>query len=1604
MTAMRAGLVVVCVGLASGVTAQDCGTDGSGLIFTDCWLASGPYQNPFGAGGANENFIAPSYIGCEYPAEGDTLRNGFDPAVAASPGLTTNGVNTDALGNPIWFAWDDGSPFDGDQDFLTGPGGNPGNNHMFWLVTYVEYIGDEEPVDVRLCIGSDDATQIWINGDEIFNNFGVGRGRGVCQDVVPVSLPGPGLYAIRGGTWQGGGGWGFSLGLQDEFGLPILSDSPDWIFHGRERPGDFEDTVPGGTECPPCEVPVEVPECEAGPGGLTVRWTNPAGCDCADDIELRIDGALVATAAPDATEAVVPAALVPGGLFSVEITNCSGLRNSCSPACTDADGLILGSCWLANGPYQNPFGCGGAPANFIAPSFIGCEYPAVGEELRNGYDSFVAASNGLTVVPGVNANDLGDPIWYAWDDGTNNGDQDFDGGPAGGLDNHMQWLATYVEYTGAGPVDINLCVGSDDATQIWVNGDAVFNNFGTCRGRGTCQDVVPVSLPGPGLYCIRGAAWEGGGGFGFRLGLQDEFGLPILDGDSDWIFHGRERPADFADRIPGGAECPPCLQPMAAPTCEFVAGGLGVRWTIPPGCDCDDDTELRIGGVTVATVGPDETEALIPSAELPGGIFSVDIVNCSGLAATCSPVCTDTQGLILGSCWLATGPYQNPLGCGGANENFIAPSFIGCEYPAEGEELRNGYDSFVAASNGLTVVPGVNANDIGDPIWFAWDDGTNNGDQDFRAGPAGGLDNHMQWLATYVEYTGAQNPVRINLCLGSDDAAQVWINDNAVFNNFGTCRGVGTCQDVIPVTLPGPGLYCIRGAVWQGGGGWGFRFGLQDEFGTAILDGDPDWVFHGRNRPDDFEDTVPGGTDCPDCDERVVDFSCELEPDGDLAVQWAVPPGSPACDCETDVQIGGVTVATVGPGVTAATISSLDLPAGRFTVDITNCSGLSASCAPFCTDDQGLVLGGCWLATGPYQNPAGCGGGEGNFIAPSFIECEYPVEGEELQFGYDPLVAASSGLTEAPGVNANDVGEPIWYRWDDGTLNGDQDFRTGPAGPLDNHMQWLATYVEYTGVQDPVNINLCLGSDDAAQVWINDVEVFRNFGTCRGVGTCQDVVPVTLPGPGVYCIRGGVWQGGGGWGFRLGLQDEFGTAIVDGDPDWVFHGTERPVGFEPPECCPPVRGLFCSENGEGGVDVSWENPEDGCGGAIRILVYGEEVATLAADATSFTVPAAAFPFPGTITVDNGGLGRPSCSVIPATELHTDLGFVSAWLHLGPFAQQDGAAPGCALMRQDHLTDGEISELAIEPVDGDEIETDFGPPPAGEAASLGLNPAEVCPDCNAGGFPAWKAFTGFDGVTDEFNVNNLVSGGDNQMSYGMFYIDVPVNITVDIGLASDDSIQVLAAPVGSDLVEIWCNSIGRGTGGPNAVQDIIRDVALTRGLWKVMVKVFEGGGGHGWRLRFQDSTGGPLVPGELTLEPGPREINCGDGIDNDGDGDTDCDDPDCVGRAPCDVGGFVRGDVDGDGLINITDWINILGNLFLGNPINLPCSDAADVDDTGAVNITDAIFGLSFSFQGGGPPPAPTPSDTGWFQVGGNRDCGEDPTPDPLDCGTFRLCE
>ncbi|MEC9353195.1 MAG: hypothetical protein VYD81_07765 [Planctomycetota bacterium] len=79
--------------------------------------------------------------------------------------------------------------------------------------------------------------------------------------------------------------------------------------------------------------------------------------------------------------------------------------------------------------------------------------------------------------------------------------------------------------------------------------------------------------------------------------------------------------------------------------------------------------------------------------------------------------------------------------------------------------------------------------------------------------------------------------------------------------------------------------------------------------------------------------------------------------------------------------------------------------------------------------------------------------------------------------------------------------------------------------------------------------------------------------------------------------------------------------------------------------------------------------------------------------------------------------------------------------------------------------------------------------------------------------------------------------------------------------------------------------------------------------------------------------------------------------------------------------FLRGDVDDNGFVNLTDAVSLLLYLFQqGNEPN--CTDSTDIDDNGFVNLTDGVSLLNHLFRAGPAPQAP-----------GFLECGVDPTAD-----------
>jgi len=129
------------------------------------------------------------------------------------------------------------------------------------------------------------------------------------------------------------------------------------------------------------------------------------------------------------------------------------------------------------------------------------------------------------------------------------------------------------------------------------------------------------------------------------------------------------------------------------------------------------------------------------------------------------------------------------------------------------------------------------------------------------------------------------------------------------------------------------------------------------------------------------------------------------------------------------------------------------------------------------------------------------------------------------------------------------------------------------------------------------------------------------------------------------------------------------------------------------------------------------------------------------------------------------------------------------------------------------------------------------------------------------------------------------------------------------------------------------------------------------------------------------------------------------IDTDGDGEISPEEHEAARTARCESGetdeaedeedaivdelvlsvGFIRGEANGDGAMDITDAVFVLSYLFLGGT-QPSCMDAADSNDDGTVDIADPTAILSTLFLGGSPLPPPT------------VERGVDPTIDALSCG------
>ena len=1013
---------------------------------------------------------------------------------------------------------------------------------------------------------------------------------------------------------------------------------------------------------------------------------------------------------------------------------------------------------------------------------------------------------------------------------------------------------------------------------------------------------------------------------------------------------------------------------FADPLISGAAAQLPQRSSSNPGdpATCPPTSEGPIS-VTISQEGGGAQEITV--TETATGPFGVDDVSAPGATIEANAPDGISDDLTYINGWLLLGPFEQPFGAAPPPEemqkDYLTDGFDLIETqidPVAGDQVETDFNG-AAASTGLIGLGDINPDGV--PTWSEWVD--NDSTIDFNNYYGGNMDNCMMYAVTYIAVGG--EPITADIVLSSDDAVQVLFgeagDEAAEIHLNSVARGLGgPCATPDRAALPqmaADTVYKIILKIFEGGGGHGFRARLIDSASSEVItDG----------------------------------ISISLDPE---EVPYTFAPN-------------GVTI--TWEGVTRDTLAD---PGLSYEINIDG--GV--------VNFQGDVAGASTLGVGVH-NLVPAPTNFGPFADPDFPNAHaigQPCPGTEISSGGAGEITITAG-----GVDIWGTADQFMFASDEKT--GDFSARVRIAERIMGNNVWAKH-----GIMARANC-----SAGSPGVWMTDQQnaAEGEFSPNPPALQWRATQDGNAAWPGAQ-LPAGLHSnelrldrcGNDFYGYAL---DELGD--LAGTPgEWVqvfsYHWVDCPdtlhlglcvtshdgcnlvtVTFEDWEVldnCPgPVQGLSCTQNADLGLDLTWTNPS-GANPAVEISVQvnGVEIATVPGDATSTTIPVDEFPdgaISTIILVNSSGLPSAECSYPPALSAE---GFVKEWLLIGPFSQPSGfgwgAAPNVNNIRLDFITDGVTTQEDVEPRDGDQINTDFG----GAASSTGLQASPAGATINPDGVPTWNLHVDAD---DTINFNDYYGGDVNQnVMYAVVYIAVEEEMNVDIGVASDDAVQILL-----DGQEVWINSAARGFGGANTVQDTVCGdplgggfctnadpvdalTPLEAGTHTILVKIFEGGGGHGFRLRFQDpTTGGPVLSGiRYCTDPDlcgvditPDEI-CDNGEDDDGDTLVDCDDPDCENDLEaCPLpGGFRRGDADDNGVVQLTDAIRILAFLFQGGPPPT-CDDAADGDDNGVVQLTDAIRILAFLFQGGPEPPAP----------GSTGDCGPDPTDDELGCESYTNCE
>ncbi len=475
-----------------------------------------------------------------------------------------------------------------------------------------------------------------------------------------------------------------------------------------------------------------------------------------------------------------------------------------------------------------------------------------------------------------------------------------------------------------------------------------------------------------------------------------------------------------------------------------------------------------------------------------------------------------------------------------------------------------------------------------------------------------------------------------------------------------------------------------------------------------------------------------------------------------------------------------------------------------------------------------------WLILGHFPNSGGAAPGEAALITDYLAEPD-TVPNPKTEADILP----EEGMTMA-SLNMNCGDHPdcqIWFRHNVDT--GYVDFNT-IFGEIDNVMTYMAIYV-VNNTAEPIPAQIGCGSDDSIAVLFDNMVVHAN-SVSRGHVFDNDRFPLVIT-PGEHRLMVKVFEGGGGHVGSLGLYDpETGDPLQPPDIELnpnpqemtnVQDGGDGPDGFRA-----ELTGASADE-----VSLNWTN------NAVyeEIFLYRSTGAGLwtrlpvAADATSVTDTPGFGSFQyfiTALTTDGGVCSYETVNASAGTDVSVNNdGYIQSWLVLGPLAQSGGAAPGPAMYSDYLVTVDGMNETNVVPEAGMAMEIDFTQ--AASTQILGPTSNGMNPDAALGIIP-WAIYH------DGYRVDhNAVYGQnyDNMMVYHACYITNTLEDPIELNgiVASDDSSVVM---IDNQVIHTvgwvsWDETPGTFT------------FLLLPGEHRLMIKVFEGGGGNGLQFRLQD---------------------------------------------------------------------------------------------------------------------------------------------------------